>query len=146
MKWLRKFNSINIKECAKSKEVYDFVASYLDILDFNSYIESENLYQVCAYDNDLLVGASIFRMKDDKIHMNYGVVHESYRNKGINKRMKLKIIEIGRKNNCNIITSNVRESNKASLKSQQNIGFKINDRVDLKYKDGEKKIALYLNL
>ena len=129
-----------------SRESYDFVAKHLDILDFDSYINNENLYQICAYDNDKLVGVSIFRMKDGKIHMNYSSVDETYRNQGINKKMKLKIIEIGRENGCTVITSNVRQSNLSSLKSQQVVGFKVNDRVDLTYPDGEKKLPLYLHL
>jgi len=150
MKYLRKFNesidNIKVVECDKSKETYDFVAKYLDILDFDVYINNENLYQVCVYDGDKLIGVSIFRMKDGKIHMNYGVVDPEYRNQGINKKMKLRIIEIGRENGCTVITSNVRQSNIASLKSQQSLGFKINDRVDLSYPDGEKKLPLYLHL
>ena len=62
-------------------------------------------HQICAYDSDKLVGVSIFRMKDGKIHMNYSSVDEAYRNQGINKKMKLKIIEIGRENGCTVITS-----------------------------------------
>jgi ribosomal protein S18 acetylase RimI-like enzyme len=85
-------------------------------------------------------------MKDGKIHMNYSSVDETYRNMGINKKMKLKIIEIGRENSCTVITSNVRQSNISSLKSQQGVGFKVNDRVDLTYPDGEKKLPLYLHL
>jgi ribosomal protein S18 acetylase RimI-like enzyme len=85
-------------------------------------------------------------MKDGKIHMNYSAVDDAYRNKGINKKMKLKIIETGKQNGCTLITSNVRESNISSLKSQLSVGFKINDRADLKYPDGEKKIPLYLHL
>jgi len=148
MRYLREFNEVNIKivECKKSKKSYDFVEKYLDIIDYESYINNENLYQICAYDNEKLIGVSIFKMKDRKIHMNYSSVDELYRNKGINKKMKLKIIEIGRRNECIIITSNVRQSNIPSLRSQQSIGFKINDRVDLTYPDGEKKIPLYLKL
>ena len=150
MKHLRRFNesfdSIEIVQCDKSRESYDFVAKQLDILDYDVYINNENLYQICAYDNDKLVGVSIFRMKDGKIHMNYSSVDESYRNQGINKKMKLKIIEIGKENGCTVITSNVRQSNLSSLKSQQAVGFKVNDRVDLTYPDGEKKLPLYLHL
>jgi ribosomal protein S18 acetylase RimI-like enzyme len=150
MKHLRRFNesfdSIEIVQCDKSRESYDFVAKQLDILDYDAYINNENLYQICAYDNDKLVGVSIFRMKDGKIHMNYSSVDESYRNQGINKKMKLKIIEIGKENGCTVITSNVRQSNLSSLKSQQAVGFKVNDRVDLTYPDGEKKLPLYLHL
>ena len=32
-----------------------------------------------------------------------------------------------------------------SLKSQQSVGFKINDKVSLTYPDGEKKIPLYFS-
>jgi ribosomal protein S18 acetylase RimI-like enzyme len=150
MRYLRRFNesfdNIEIVQCDKSRESYDFVVKHLDILDFDAYINNENLYQICAYDNDKLVGVSIFRMKDSKIHMNYSSVDESYRNQGINKKMKLKIIEIGKENGCTVITSNVRQSNVSSLKSQQGVGFKVNDRVDLTYPDGEKKLPLYLHL
>jgi ribosomal protein S18 acetylase RimI-like enzyme len=150
MRYLRRFNesfdNIEIVQCDKSRESYDFVAKNLDILDYDAYINNENLYQICAYDNDKLVGVSIFRMKDGKIHMNYSSVDEAYRNQGINKKMKLKIIEIGRENGCTVITSNVRQSNLSSLKSQQAVGFKVNDRVDLTYPDGEKKLPLYLHL
>lgn len=60
--------------------------------------------------------------------------------------MKNKIIEIGRNNKCTVITSNIRQSNITSLRSQQSVGFKVNDRVDLSYPDGEKKLPLYLHL
>jgi L-amino acid N-acyltransferase YncA len=78
--------------------------------------------------------------------MNYSSVDETYRNQGINKKMMLKIIEIGKENGCIVITSNIRQSNLSSLKSQQAVGFKVNDRFDLTYPDGEKKIPLYLHL
>ena len=107
MRYLRRFNesfdNIEIVQCDKSRESYDFVAKHLDILDFDSYINNENLYQICAYDNDKLVGVSIFRMKDGKIHMNYSSVDETYRNQGINKKMKLKIMRLV-ENGCPVIT------------------------------------------
>lgn len=137
---------LKIVSCDKSKESYNFVSKHLDMIDYESYINNENLYQICVYDKDKLVGVSIFRMKDGKIHMNYSSVDVDYRNKGINKKMKMKIIDIGRKNDCSIITSNVRASNLASLKSQLDVGFQINDKVDLTYPDGEKKLPLYLRL
>jgi ribosomal protein S18 acetylase RimI-like enzyme len=140
------FNNIEIVECEKSRESYDFVSNYLDIIDFESYINNQNLYQVCAYENNILIGVSIFKMYDGKIHMNYGVVDANYRNVGINKKMKLKIIEIGKENNCSLITANVRESNIPSLRSLESVGFEINNKVDLRYPDGEKKIPLYLYL
>ena len=148
MKYLRKFENygINITTCDKSREIYDFVSKYLDIISYDSYITNENLYQVCGYNGDKLVAASIFRMKDGKIHMNYSAVDEAWRRQGLNTKLKNKIIAIGKKNNCNTITVNVRESNIASLNSLLSVGFKINDRVSLFYPDGEKKIPLYLNI
>lgn len=139
------FSNITIKECPKSKEAYDLVEKYLNPIKFESYINNEDLYQICAYDGDSLVGVSIFRMKDGKMHITYDVVDESHRNMGINRKMKLRVIEIAKENGCTLITANVRESNLVSLKSHQNLGFKINHKVqDLKYKNGEKKIPLYL--
>ena len=60
--------------------------------------------------------------------------------------MNSKIIEIGKENNCSIITVNVRASNISSLKSLESIGFIINNKVELKYPDGEEKIPLYMYL
>lgn len=146
--YIRKYNpDIKVIETKKSIESYNMVSKYLDnIISFDDYINNENLFQVSAFDKTNLVGVRIFRMKDNKIHLNYSVVDVDYRNIGINKMMFDKILEIAKKNQVYIITSNVRESNIYSLKSLFKSGFSINDRVDMKYPDGEKKIALYLKL
>ena len=60
--------------------------------------------------------------------------------------MYSKIEEIAIEMGVNIITSNVRESNKSSLNSLLKCGFSINDRVELTYPDGEKKIPLFKRL
>jgi ribosomal protein S18 acetylase RimI-like enzyme len=148
MKHLKTFENhgISIIECEKSRESYDFVSQYLDLIDFESYIKNENLHQVCAYTGKELVAVCIFRMKDGKIHMNYSAVDVTFRRQGINKKLKNKVIQIGKDNGCHIITANVRESNKTSLNSLLSVGFKVNDRVNLTYPDGEKKIPLYLNI
>lgn len=150
MKHLRKFNeqyeNIIIKSCQKSEDSYSFASKYLKTIDIDSYLNNDNLHQICAFNNNELIGISIFRMKDGKIHMNYSAVKEEFRNKGLNKRMKLEIIKIGKENNCDVITANVRESNLPSLTSLLNVGFKINTSVNLEYPDGEKKIPLYLKL
>lgn len=150
MKYIKKFNEqyedIKITPCEKSKKTYEFISKYLDTIDIESYMNNEHLYQICAYSNDELIGISIYRMKDNKIHMNYSAVKEEFRNKGLNKKMKMEIIKIGKENNCDVITANVRESNIPSLTSLLNIGFEINKNVDIKYPDGEKKIPVYLKL
>ena len=56
------------------------------------------------------------------------------------------IFDIASKNNVSIITSNVRESNKASMKSLLASGFELNDRVELFYPDGEKKLPFFKKL
>lgn len=151
MKYIRNFkifesSNIVIRNCEKSLITYEFMSKYLDIIDYDAYINNDNLYQVAAYDNYEIIGLSIYRMKDGKIHMNYSAISPDYRNKGINKLLKLKIIEIGKSNNCSIITVNVRESNIQSLRSLQSSGFVINTSVDLYYPDGEKKLPLFLKL
>lgn len=135
-----------VKQCLKSKESYDFVSRYLDIIDYESYINNDNLYQICAYYNNTLISVSIFRMKDGKIHLNYSAVDDNYRKMGINKSIKEEIIEFGKRNGCSIITANVRSSNVSSKKSLLSVGFKINDSVKRYYPDGEEKISLYLNI
>lgn len=140
-------NDLSVKICDKSKEIYEFISKYLHVMDFDSYINNENLYNVCVYDNNILIATDIFRMKDGKIHLNYSAVDEKYRNKGINKMMKYFIIDFAKKNNCTVITANVRESNIASINSFLSTGFTMNTKYDdLKYPDGEKKIPFFLYL
>lgn len=58
------------------------------------------------------------------------------------KRVRLKIIEIGRENNCTIITSNVRQSNISSLNL---LPEKHNARKDTNFKY-DRKIIIELDL
>jgi ribosomal protein S18 acetylase RimI-like enzyme len=148
MKYLKSFNESNslVRLIDKDQTTYDFISSYLNVISYRDYITNQNLYQVGCFINDELVGLRIFRMLDGKIHLNYSAVSEDYRGGGLNVEMFKKIEEIGRSNGVNMITSNVRESNVSSLKSLLKCGFSINDRVDLRYPDGERKIALYKKL
>ncbi len=148
MKHLKRFNESNssVRLLDKDQTTYDFISSYLDVISYRDYITNQNLYQVGYFINDELVGLRIFRMLDGKIHLNYSAVSDKFRGSGINSIMYLEIEKIGRSNGVSLITSNVRESNVSSLKSLLKCGFSINDRVDLRYPDGERKIALYKRL
>jgi ribosomal protein S18 acetylase RimI-like enzyme len=148
MKYLKRFNESNssVRLLDKDQTTYDFISSYLDVISYRDYITNQNLYQVGYFINDELVGLRIFRMLDGKIHLNYSAVSDKFRGSGINSIMYLEIEKIGRSNGVSLITSNVRESNVSSLKSLLKCGFSINDRVDLRYPDGERKIALYKRL
>jgi ribosomal protein S18 acetylase RimI-like enzyme len=148
MKYLKSFNESNssVRLIDKDQTTYDFISSYLNVISYDDYITNQNLYQVGYFINDELVGLRIFRMKDGKIHLNYSAVSEDYRGGGLNVEMFKKIEDIGRSNGVSLITSNVREINVSSLKSLLKCGFNINDRVDLRYPDGERKIALYKRL
>ena len=138
--------NIKYSLCDKSKETYDFVASEFEILPYDKYISNDNLYQVCCYIDNKLIGVRIFLMKNSKIHLNYTVVSGSYRNIGINRKMFDVVFDVANKNNISVITSNVRESNKASIKSLLASGFELNDRVELFYPDGEKKLPFFKKL
>jgi len=139
-------NPIQIKLEDKSLETWNFIKQYLDVLDFNTYMENSNLYQVVARSLDDIVGVSIFKMKDGKIHINYSAVVEEKRSRGLNVEMTSEIEKIAKENNVEVITTNVRESNPASINSYLKSGFKINTNYSLSYPDGEKKIALFKRL
>ena len=136
-------NDIVIDEEEKTKETYEFVSQYLDILDFNDYITNPNLFQVVARLNNSIVGIMVFRMGDGKMHLNYSAVLPSERNAGLNKRMLDEVEKIASSNGINVITANVRESNTYSLRSLLSSGFEINQNYDMKYPDGEKKIPVF---
>jgi len=139
-------NPIKIKLEDKSLETWNFTKKFLDVLDFNTYMENSNLYQVVARSLDDIVGVSIFKMKDGKIHINYSAVVEEKRSRGLNVEMTSEIEKIAKENNVDVITTNVRESNPASINSYLKSGFKINTNYSLSYPDGEKKIALFKRL
>lgn len=146
LKYFESKENITICACEKSEKTYNFVSDYLSLMPYEDYINNDNLYQVCCYKNDLLIGVRIFRMKEGKIHLNYSAVKKEFRNRGVNKMMFDKIKEIAIENNVSLITSNVRESNISSIKSLLSCGFKINDRVNLYYPDGERKIPFFIKL
>ena len=146
-KFLESLKNVYLISCPKNEDSYHFLESHLkSIISKYDYINNENLFQVCAFDNKKLVGVRCFRMKDGKLHLNYSVVDSGYRKIGINQRMFNLIKNIAEKNDIQLITVNVRESNKESLNSLLKSGFQINTNVDLKYPDGEKKIPLYFKL
>jgi ribosomal protein S18 acetylase RimI-like enzyme len=149
MKYLKSFNestSLIVKLIDKDLTTYDFIKSYLNVISYEDYIVNDNLYQVGCFSDGGLVGLMIFRMVGDKIHLNYTAVLDEFRGGGINGMMLSEIEKIGVDNGVSMITSNVRESNVSSLRSLLKCGFSINDRVDLRYPDGERKIALYKKL
>lgn len=153
-KYIQSFNNFNeklnndiiIKQEEKTEETYNFIKQYLDVMEFDSYINNNNLYQVVVRYVDSIIGIRIFKMENGKIHLNYSAVSPKERNKGLNKRMLDEIENIAHLNNVNVITSNVRESNISSLKSLIGSGFQINNNYNLKYPDGEKKIPLFKKL
>lgn len=145
MKYLKSFNestSLIVKLIDKDLTTYDFIKSYLNVISYEDYIVNENLYQVGCFSGGELVGLMIFRM-GDKIHLNYTAVLDEFRGVGINGMMLSEIEKIGVDNGVSMITSNIRKRNVSSLRSLLKCGFSINDRVDLRYPDGERKIALY---
>ena len=149
MKYLRRFNESNslvVSQCDKSEDSWNFISKFINVIPLEDYLNNINLYQVCALDGDKLVGLRIFRMKDGKIHLNYSAVDPDYRNKGLNQKMFEKILEIAKKQGVSLITSNVRQSNSKSIKSLLKSGFSINDKVEMFYPDGEKKIPLYYKI
>ncbi len=148
MKYLNNFhnNNLIITLCDKSQETYDFISKYLDTISYADYIENSNLFQVCCYDSTKLVGLRVFRMKDNKIHLNYTAIEPEYRSLGINQMMLDKIVEVAKQESVVLITSNVRQSNTKSIESLLSSGFSINDKVDMTYPDGEKKIPMYYKI
>lgn len=148
MKYLKSFNestSLIVKLIDKDLTTYNFIKSYLNVISYEDYIVNENLYQVGCFSGEL-IGLMIFRMVGDKIHLNYTAVLDEFRGLGINGMMLSEIEKIGVDNGVSMITSNVREGNVSSLRSLLKCGFSINDRVDLRYPDGERKVALYKKL
>lgn len=139
-----------VKIVNTSEENYSFLKSYFKkfVTNLDKFLTTSS-YKVCEYrsDSGFLIGCSFFVIHDNYIHLNASLISDSFRGLGINKEMKQCIIKYADSiNGIKKITCNVRESNVKSMKSLLNIGFKINNNVDMIYPDGEKKIAMYYEL
>ena len=136
MKW-----NLNIGLGEKCPISFDFINRFINVsISLDDYLHSPNMKQVITYDSDKIVGLRIFKILEDKIHLTYTAVEVPYRGYGIN-HMMLEIIEgMAKDLGINTITSNVRESNVASLRSLEKSGFKAILGQNLTYSNGEEKI------
>lgn len=150
IKKFNQFDNISIED--KSDEHYNFLSNYFKLpFTLEEFTNNDKIYIVTSRirtrsKTNELIGVSLFKMSDGKIHLNYTVVDEKFRNTGVNTNIKEYIIKFANDNNISLITTNVRNSNTYSLKTFLNSGFKINDKYISEYPDGEKKIPLYLKL
>ena len=136
MKW-----NLNIGLGEKCPISFDFINRFINVsISLDDYLHSPNIKQVITYDKDMIVGLRIFKILEDKIHLTYTAVEVPYRGYGIN-HMMLEIIEgVAKELEIDTITSNVRESNIASLRSLEKSGFKAILGQNLTYSNGEEKI------
>ena len=136
MKW-----DLNIGLGEKCPISFDFINRFINVsISLDDYLHSPNMKQVITYDSDKIVGLRIFKILEDKIHLTYTAVEVPYRGYGIN-HMMLEIIEgVAKDLGIDTITSNVRESNIASLRSLEKSGFKAILGQNLTYSNGEEKI------
>ena len=136
MKW-----NLNIGLGEKCPISFDFINRFINVsISLDDYLHSPNMKQVITYDSDKIVGLRIFKILEDKIHLTYTAVEVPYRGYGIN-HMMLEIIEgVAKDLGIDTITSNVRESNIASLRSLEKSGFVPILGQNLTYSNGEEKI------
>ncbi len=136
MKW-----DLNIGLGEKCPISFDFINRFINVsISLEDYLHSPNMKQIITYDKDKIVGLRIFKILEDKIHLTYTAVEVPYRGYGIN-HMMLEIIEgVSKDLGIDTITSNVRESNIASLRSLEKSGFKSILGQNLTYSNGEEKI------
>jgi ribosomal protein S18 acetylase RimI-like enzyme len=136
MKW-----DLNIGLGEKCLNSFDFINRFINVsISLEDYLHSPNMKQVITYDKDKIVGLRIFKILEDSIHLTYTAVEVTYRGFGIN-HMMLEIIEdLSRELGIDTITSNVRKSNIASLRSLEKSGFVSIPGQNLTYSNGEEKI------
>lgn len=125
----------------KSLDSYEFMNRFITVtIPFEEYIENENINQVIVYHNDKIIALRIYRILEDRIHLTYTAVDVPYRGNSINHMMLLRIEEIAKNLGIDTLTSNVRVSNLASLRSLEKSGFIPIQGQNLTYSNGEKKI------
>ena len=125
----------------KSLDSYEFMNRFISVsIPFEEYIDDSNINQVIVYHDDKIIALRIYRILEDRIHLTYTAVDVPYRGNSINHMMLLRIEDIAKNLGIDTLTSNVRESNLASLRSLEKSGFSPIFGQNLTYSNGEKKI------
>ena len=110
---IRDFNFSDLKKVNELLKEFDYS------IDKNSF--SNEFLKIILYENNVIEGVLVYNLIYDRIEIDYIVVHENYRNKGIATSL-LKYIEKDR--NIKNITLEVRESNINAIKFYLKNGFK----------------------
>ena len=125
----------------KSLDSYEFMNRFIPMsMSLEDYLNDTNINQVIVYHNDKIIALRIYRILGDRIHLTYTAVDIPYRGNSINHMMLLRIEKVATNLGIDTLTSNVRESNSASLRSLEKSGFKPILGQDLTYSNCEKKI------
>lgn len=144
VKKFNEFNKYDIFLSMPTTDGYEFLSNKYDLpFKINEYINNNKLYQVNVLCDNDLVAICIFKLDNNRIHINYTYIINILQGKGVNNLILNKLYEFSISKSVNLITVNLRESNIFSKKSFLKNGFIINDKVELFYPDGEKKIPLF---
>ena len=125
----------------KSLDSYEFMNRFIPMsMSLEDYLNDTNINQVIVYHDDKIIALRIYRILEDRIHLTYTAVDIPYRGNSINHMMLLRIEKVSRNLGIDTLTSNVRESNSASLRSLEKSRFEPILGQELTYSNGEKKI------
>jgi RimJ/RimL family protein N-acetyltransferase len=130
-----------IQELEKNPENYEFIRRFLEMPPYEIYISKTHWKQLGYFVNGIMVGSILFSNMTESSHIRYTVVLEKYRGAAINKELVQVVLSHAEQQGFNRVTTNIRQSNLASLRSFLGCGFLIY-RADKQYKDGELKISL----
>ncbi len=104
----------------------------------DNYIFNLDTYSNClVLEEDNIIGFISYSIIYDRAEIIDVIIDEKYRHKGYGKKLVSEVIGLASDNNCNNITLEVNESNKAAIKLYKNMGFEIVGVRKKYYKDND---------
>ena len=116
---------------------YDSVNRLLFSFDTNINLNTNPYYKCLVYEEKGILGVIVFEEIYERIELDYIIVDNSYRRRGIASKLMDFLIEYSNNNNIINITLEVNENNLSAINLYKKYKFEVVSRRDKYYKDND---------
>ena len=114
---------------------YDSVNRLLFSFDTNINLNTNPYYKCLVYEEKGILGVIVFEEIYERIELDYIIVDNSYRRRGIASKLMDFLIEYSNNNNIINITLEVNENNLSAINLYKKYRFEVVSRREKYYKD-----------
>jgi len=116
---------------------YDSINSLLFSFDSNIDLNSNPFYKCLVYEKGGILGVLVFEEIYERIELDYIIVDDNYRLRGIASKLMDFLIEYSKSNNILNITLEVNENNLSAINLYKKYKFEVTSRREKYYKDND---------